>query len=104
MKFDPSTKEMYDVYTTLNPLDFGNYHIPYSTKLDIEAYYYHRIDPDPFLGYILCKNYIDSYREASLINEILFDEIVKWFENNMPKMAWGSEEVVNSWINGTAFG
>ena len=68
-------------------------HIRESTKLYLE----HGVIPGGFLQAVICNKLKEAYMKADDINIARMFDIVKFFYNEAPSPAWGSEENMKQW-------
>ena len=95
---NPTSQE---TLVALHPrLDFHGYNISSYVMDAIERYYYDRLPPGGFTTAILAGDYEYARAKADYWNLNTFDEIVRWLEEQCPRFAWGSYEIVEDWLMG----
>lgn len=72
--------------------------IPSSTKSAIDAYVSKGRPVGDFVHAVLTNNLINAMSHADDNNMTSLKKIVQYVYNQIPSSCWGSEEIVNSWI------
>ena len=73
--------------------------IPEHTKQALDRYVNQGIPPGSFLIEVLCNNLSGAFGRADDKNIANMFAIVKYVHNDVPAIAWGSPERIESWIN-----
>ena len=72
--------------------------LPEGLKIGLDLYLNHGIRPGSFLNAVLCNDLKGALGSADENNRKLIFEIVQYFHNFIPSLAWGSSENVDAWI------
>lgn len=72
--------------------------IPERTKATIDNYAKNLWQPGGFVYAVLTNNLKEAFGRADDENAENMKEIVKYVYNNIPAIAWGSEENVKRWL------
>lgn len=72
--------------------------LPDSLKRGLNDYLNHGSDPGAFLQAVLTNDLKRACETASTDNLKALPQIVSYFYNNIPSMAWGSYERVQDWM------
>lgn len=68
------------------------------TKEGIDRYVEMGVPPGGFLRCVLENKLMESFGAADAENQRDMLEIVSYVYNEVPRSAWGSEEVVDGWL------
>lgn len=74
------------------------YKMPENTLSSINNYIVYGIEPGSFLMSVLQNDLKRSFAKADKHNREAMFEIVKYLYNEVPIVAWGSEEKVKAWL------
>ena len=77
---------------------YGKYHIPDYMVDGIKNYLRHGIRPGSFLYAVLENNLTEAVAFADKDNMANLPAYAYWLMNEVPTIAWGSEENVETWI------
>lgn len=86
------------VYTALYPLDFTGYVLYDNTIESIKNYYYRKYHPGSFVYHMLCNDFVGAATRADSWNQEKLYDYARWLNDRMPTGAWGSKEIVDSWL------
>jgi hypothetical protein len=86
------------VYTSLYPLDFSGYTLYDDVIQSISNYYYHKFEPGGFVYHMLCNDFVGAACRADSWNREKLYDYANWLANRMPTGAWGSKEIVDTWL------
>jgi hypothetical protein len=73
--------------------------IPQHTKESLDRYVEHRIPTGGFLRAVLTNDLFGAVSRADQYNVVAIPDIVKYIYNQLPAGCWGSEEIVDRWLN-----
>ncbi len=75
--------------------------VPVDHMVDgVRRYVEKRIPPGDFLTAIICNDLCKAVRHADEDNAKQLTAWVRFFYNEIPAIAWGSEEKMEDWLNG----
>lgn len=72
--------------------------LPENLREGVQLYFERGCPPGHFLKAVICNDLVDAVGRADLNNQRNLAEIVKFFVNYIPAVAWGSEESYQQWI------
>jgi hypothetical protein len=77
-------------------IDYGR--IPERTVKSLDMYVNHHLEPGGFLRAVLQNNLAKACGRADEENIEVLPIIVTWLVNNAPAKCWGSEDIVERWL------
>lgn len=80
-------------------LDYYEHIFPPLTVESLRKYIEERKEPCSFVKALLCNDFVKSFSLADHKNKPLLHEYARWLKWEIPSKCWGSEEIVNNWIN-----
>lgn len=87
-------------FAKLFPLDFSGYTLYMDTTEAIKHYYYNGWFPGSFVYALLINDTKLAMQRADYWHKGLVPQYIEWIEERMPGETWGSEKIVNNWMNG----
>lgn len=90
-----------ETFNKLRGLDFDGYGVPDHTKLCLENYFYHGLQPGSFMTAMLRGDYEFAANLADEQNWRSIDEIRRFIEEQIPEDIRGNDRNMRAWIYGT---
>jgi len=76
-----------------------DYHIlPEHIRGGVQRYIEYGITPGSFLSAVICNDLKESFGCADHINTARMHDIVSFFYNEAPSTCWGSQQIMDEWI------
>jgi hypothetical protein len=75
------------------------YKIPAETEREISKYIDEGIPPNTFVYSILCNRLFEAYTDSDDKRRSSISEVVNYLIHEAPFRAWGSEKMVEDWVN-----
>jgi hypothetical protein len=89
-----------EIFNQLQGLDFTGYSVPQHTRLCLENYFYHGLQPGSFITAMLRGDYEFAVNLADHENYHSIDEIRRFIEEQIPNDIRGSDRNMTSWVYG----
>lgn len=85
--------------TTFDSTSFDGYNVPLHTQGSLLRYVNDRCRPGGFVEAILAGDHSLAQNRADTENQISFNEIIRWIDEQMPEGIWGSYQKVQQWYS-----
>ncbi len=93
-----------ETFNQLRGLDFEGYGVPKHTRLCLENYFYHGLQPGSFMTAMIRGDYEFAVNLADDENRRSIGEIRRFIEEQIPSDIRGDAACMKAWIYGKNYG